>query len=779
MASIRNIIGTLYFKMSLSFIVIIIILVTSVSMTTSYIFLGNYEQELRQKNTLILDQLKENVDQFILEASDKLITYSISTDADVMKLFRLPVEGNEFYIQEAAARITNLINSNPLYHSIFIYYKANELVVSNYGTYYLNQKVDRAREFRWLTEGTKPRGNWNGMKGFKPYPTVNDSLSRDVIAYAKKYPFSENMSLNLGTIAVTIDYDKLFQQMESLSSAVFGEMYVLDAQGNVMYDSTRKHTFQKLAELPLLKQVMEKDQDYTPIEENGEKKLAFQTNSSVNTWKYVNVVPLDLFQQELASVKKTSFAIAVAAILVFIAISMFWAQKLYRPIGQLVQRTKHVMRELLLTDQELRKDDKALDYAFDHLVLKIGELQNKIVIHEPQIKNSVLTKLFEGKYGQEAEVERELEQFRISFPFPHFFCLTIKALETEPSDPVVRDTFYSNLVYYIEHVDAQDCVKLATDAVDGHVLALINSRDYASVVRFVKDLIEYGTQRSGMRLFIGIGEGRSRLVEVSRSYAGASQALQYAFVHPELAIFSEGETSERERMAMPFPGGYSDKFEKALNEGNMEAIQDCLGNMVVLLRRKEYAFQTVQKQLLLLAAIVHRKQKAAGLEQLALLPNDMLSEKFLERNHIHDVFRLLASACRELVEAVQQQRDNRVTAELAQMQAYIQQLVLEGRPEEITLQEVADQFNKNANYLSKLFSEGIGVTFKDYVINLKLMEAEKALHNPNVKIKDVAKDMGYENISYFIRIFKRKYGCTPKEYLHHIHYLKEEAHERI
>jgi AraC-like DNA-binding protein len=44
-----------------------------------------------------------------------------------------------------------------------------------------------------------------------------------------------------------------------------------------------------------------------------------------------------------------------------------------------------------------------------------------------------------------------------------------------------------------------------------------------------------------------------------------------------------------------------------------------------------------------------------------------------------------------------------------------------------------------------------------------------------VKIKQLANEMGYDNISYFIRIFKRKYGYTPKEYFNRIHSIKDDA----
>jgi AraC-like DNA-binding protein len=55
-----------------------------------------------------------------------------------------------------------------------------------------------------------------------------------------------------------------------------------------------------------------------------------------------------------------------------------------------------------------------------------------------------------------------------------------------------------------------------------------------------------------------------------------------------------------------------------------------------------------------------------------------------------------------------------------------------------------------------------GITPKEYITNQKLAQAKEMLKNQNVT--EVAYDLGYENISHFIALFKAKYGITPKQY---------------
>ncbi len=54
------------------------------------------------------------------------------------------------------------------------------------------------------------------------------------------------------------------------------------------------------------------------------------------------------------------------------------------------------------------------------------------------------------------------------------------------------------------------------------------------------------------------------------------------------------------------------------------------------------------------------------------------------------------------------------------------------------------------------------MTPNDYLTNLKLNEVARFLKFSSVT--EVAYDLGYENISHFIKLFKKKFGLTPKQY---------------
>jgi len=82
--------------------------------------------------------------------------------------------------------------------------------------------------------------------------------------------------------------------------------------------------------------------------------------------------------------------------------------------------------------------------------------------------------------------------------------------------------------------------------------------------------------------------------------------------------------------------------------------------------------------------------------------------------------------------------------------------------EMINIKELAKDLHMSESNFSHLFKKVIGIKPVEYIKNKKLELALEYLRNESVT--DVAFNLGYANISYFIRLFKDKYNMTPKQY---------------
>ena len=82
----------------------------------------------------------------------------------------------------------------------------------------------------------------------------------------------------------------------------------------------------------------------------------------------------------------------------------------------------------------------------------------------------------------------------------------------------------------------------------------------------------------------------------------------------------------------------------------------------------------------------------------------------------------------------------------------------------ITLTEVAKLTNMADVSFSRFFKARTGITFMDSLLELRLGNASRLLIDTTQSIAEVAYNCGFNNISNFNRLFKKKKNCTPREF---------------
>lgn len=84
--------------------------------------------------------------------------------------------------------------------------------------------------------------------------------------------------------------------------------------------------------------------------------------------------------------------------------------------------------------------------------------------------------------------------------------------------------------------------------------------------------------------------------------------------------------------------------------------------------------------------------------------------------------------------------------------------------EPLTLSHIAASCGVSERHFQRLFGKHTGTTFNDYLQNVRIQEACRLLRTTARKISDIAPLVGYQDIPFFNRVFKRKTGVSPREY---------------
>ena len=80
------------------------------------------------------------------------------------------------------------------------------------------------------------------------------------------------------------------------------------------------------------------------------------------------------------------------------------------------------------------------------------------------------------------------------------------------------------------------------------------------------------------------------------------------------------------------------------------------------------------------------------------------------------------------------------------------------------LTDLADQLHYDVYWLSKEIKKRTGMNYTELVQNRRLSQATFLLSTTTLAVAEIAQAVGYDNISYFHRLFRKKYGMSPRDY---------------
>ena len=98
------------------------------------------------------------------------------------------------------------------------------------------------------------------------------------------------------------------------------------------------------------------------------------------------------------------------------------------------------------------------------------------------------------------------------------------------------------------------------------------------------------------------------------------------------------------------------------------------------------------------------------------------------------------------------------------MIARTKEFIRQNQTEELSLGAVAKAANMSTFYFCKQFKKATGLHFTDYVSRVRVEKAKNLLLNPNLRVSEIAYEIGFQSLTHFNRVFKNIVGQSPTEY---------------
>ncbi|MDL1163772.1 response regulator [Yersinia pestis] len=276
----------------------------------------------------------------------------------------------------------------------------------------------------------------------------------------------------------------------------------------------------------------------------------------------------------------------------------------------------------------------------------------------------------------------------------------------------------------------------------------------------LQEVIQYFQREYGVELTFGMGryftEWRQ---EAKQAYQQACHALKTRFYKGGGAVYEAEPLDNADRPAvvkLEFSG-----LTKAVLSGNKPEIEACLDSAVH--QAVSSGYPEPEKLKYFLAASIHQATSLLMEKGLAPLHSAVYEEAL---QHCHTVDELVKAARQwilELTDRLEQRRQYNAGSIIDSCKAYIDAHYGEG---DLSLSTLAVKFHFNASYFCMLFKTHTRMTVHQYITHTRMKAAAGLLLQTSQKVYQIAECVGYKDVKYFIRLFRKEFGTSPEEYRH-------------
>ena len=291
---------------------------------------------------------------------------------------------------------------------------------------------------------------------------------------------------------------------------------------------------------------------------------------------------------------------------------------------------------------------------------------------------------------------------------------------------------------------------------DGSIILINSLENYTSdqgireFYEIIKDTVK---DELKSEIFISVGSMVTEFKDIPKSYRKSRNAKKYVLVEGYDKVIFSDDIDATDFESIDFKKEI-ESINKLVIEKNRDAVAEYMLNVFEnksLTPKHIYDFSI--KVVILIEDILREfnLENKYGRESLSNAIVDLCSEDTRE-----NIEKFLITELEELIKVIS---DNvQVYSPVVQQ---VVKVINEEYKEELSLKTLAAKYRINSSYLGQIFSKEVGVSFSEYLNKIKNTKAKELILNTNMKINNIAKEVGYTDTSYFYRKFKKYYGVCP------------------
>lgn len=499
---------------------------------------------------------------------------------------------------------------------------------------------------------------------------------------------------------------------------------------------------------------------------DGKEYLISYINTTSNDASLVIIQDHDIVFSELTSLKTSFVVFFVIFLVIAIVLVLFIAQFLYKPVNTILD----FFQQTTPTESPVRKinEFELIQHAY-----KTASEQNQVLETRDMRYRPIAL-----QYGIASLLRKNnvhsIEQFFRANP-SHWITnyqgtslsIVMMQLVFPQNSTYSSDDDLSTLLYGLQNI-AEELLEpnylCASFRHTRDTLGLVISPKNGTTQNVLLDAVKQTQlvmkEHFSLSLAAAISSETDSLTELASLQQEASTCLSYTFLFGPNIIMTDLIAANENSNQTVYPSELDVRLENAISQLDLE---EC--------KRTLYEIKTVLKQLNIRNAIVCT---TALLNQIYNVLSKNIKITSLSPVPIHTVYGFISNSgtidqCfdtllnyihENLCEQPYETKNNNELFVNSIFQ-FIQNSYFDPN---LSSQMIADYFGLSNRYLMKKFKTLTGLSLNEYITDLRLKMAASLLRDTDSSISNIAEQVGIDNLSYFYRLFKKVYDCTPKEF---------------
>ena len=258
-------------------------------------------------------------------------------------------------------------------------------------------------------------------------------------------------------------------------------------------------------------------------------------------------------------------------------------------------------------------------------------------------------------------------------------------------------------------------------------------------------------------LCIGVGEIVTQMRSLPESYRGAVEALNYTALYPEQHIISINDVENAENESEEETADKRTELVMAIKFGNAEDTENAVHTLLHGLTDTA----NIQNTVLNIISVLSEICTSYGRNVATLLDGEDLFISLSHANTLSRAEKLLTELAVRTNETACGEREISHIRFIENAKRIIKEKYSDPS---FGLDQLAEEISVSPAYFSTTFKKETGMSFVQYLTNVRLEKAKEMLRNSDYKTYEIAEKTGFSEPNYFSFTFKKNVGLSPSQY---------------